>query len=61
MQMAHAANALLAPRATVDHTVAATALAALPFAAALRDGFDPLRDAYNAAVAGERIAPLAPR
>lgn len=61
MQMAHAANALLAPRARVDHTVAATALAAIPFAAALRDGFDPLRDAYNAAVAGERIAPLAPR
>jgi hypothetical protein len=65
MQMAHAANALLAPRVRVDHTVGATALAAIPFAAALREGFDSprggvdsLRDAYNASVAGERIAPL---
>ncbi|MBI1304636.1 MAG: hypothetical protein GC172_12760 [Phycisphaera sp.] len=60
MQMAHAANALLAPRARVDHTVAATAIAALPFAEALRAHFAPMREAYNAAVRGERIAPLAP-
>ncbi len=61
MQMAHAANALLLPHARVDHTVAATAIAALPFAAAMRANFAPLREAYNAAVRGERIAPLAPR
>lgn len=60
MQMAHAANALLAPRARVDHTVAATAIAALPFAEAMRAHFAPMREAYNAAVRGERIAPLAP-
>jgi hypothetical protein len=60
MQMAHAANALLAPRARVDHTVAATAIAALPFAEAMRAHFAPMRGAYNAAVRGERIAPLAP-
>ncbi len=58
MQMAHAANALLAPHARVDRTVAATDIAAIPFAAALRDAFDGLRDAYNAAIAGHRIAPL---
>ena len=61
MQMAHAANALLLPYARVDHTVAATALAALPFALAMRAGFAPMRDAYNAAVKGERIGPLAER
>ena len=61
MQMAHAANALLAPRARVDHTVAATAIAALPFAAAMRAHFAPLRASYNEAVQGERIAPLAAR
>jgi hypothetical protein len=60
IQMAHAANALLAPRARVDHTVAATAIAALPFAEAMRAHFAPMREAYNAAVRGERIAPLAP-
>ena len=60
MQMAHAANALLAPRARVDHTVAANAIAALPFAEAMRAHFAPMREAYNAAVRGERIAPLAP-
>ena len=59
MQMAHAANALLLPHARVDHTLAATALAALPFAQAMRAGFAPMRDAYNAAVKGERIGPLA--
>jgi hypothetical protein len=61
MQMAHAANALLAPHARVDHTVAATAIAALPFAEAMRAHFAPMRDSYNAAVRGERIAPLAPK
>ena len=60
MQMAYAANALLAPRARVDHTVAANAIAALPFAEAMRAHFAPMREAYNAAVRGERIAPLAP-
>lgn len=59
MQMAHAANALLAPHARVDHTVAATALAALPFAQAMRAHFAPMRDGYNASIAGERIGPLA--
>jgi hypothetical protein len=61
MQMAHAANALLAPTVRVDHTVAATALATTAFARAMRAHFAPLRDAYNAAIAGERIAPLAAR
>ena len=61
MQMAHAANALLAPHARVDHTVAATALAAVPFAQALRANFNSMRDAYNAAVKGERIGALAER
>ena len=61
MQMAHAANALLAPNVRVDHTVAATALAALPFAQAMRAHFASLRDAYNAAVQGERIGPLGER
>ena len=61
MQMAHAANALLAPHVRVDHTVAATALAALPFAQAMRAHFASLRDAYNAAVKGERIGPLGER
>jgi hypothetical protein len=61
MQMAHAANALLAPHVRVDHTVAATALAALPFAQAMRAHFASLRDAYNAAVQGERIGPLGER
>ena len=60
MQMAHAANVLLAPRTRIDVTVAATAIAALPIAEAMRGGFPPLREAYNAAVAGERIAPLSP-
>jgi hypothetical protein len=60
MQMAHAANALLAPTARVDHTVAATALAKTMFAQAMRAGFAPMRDAYNTAIAGERIAPLSP-
>jgi hypothetical protein len=60
MQMAHAVNALLAPHARVDHTIAATAIASTEFAAAMRAHFAPLRDAYNAAVADERIAPLAP-
>ena len=61
MQMAHAANALLAPHARVDHTLAATSLAALPFAVALRTGFASMRGAYNEAVVGERIGPLAER
>jgi hypothetical protein len=60
MQMAHAANALLAPRARVDHTVAANAIAALPFAEAMRAHFAPMGESYNAAGRGERIAPLAP-
>jgi hypothetical protein len=59
MQMAHAANALLAPTARVDHTLAATALAGTSLARAMRDGFARLHDPYNAAIAGERIAPLA--
>ena len=58
MQMAHAANALLSGRARVDHTVAATALAALPFAQAMRASFPSLRASYNDAVRGERIGPL---
>ena len=58
MQMAHAANALLSPRARVDHTIAATALAALPFAQAMHAHFPSLRAAYNDAVRGERIGPL---
>jgi hypothetical protein len=61
MQMAHAVNALLASHARVDHTLAATAIAALPFAEAMRAHFAPMREAYNAAVRGERIAPLAPQ
>ncbi|MFM7261794.1 MAG: hypothetical protein ACKO3W_14455, partial [bacterium] len=61
MQMAHAANALLAPHARVDHTMAATTLAALPFAHTMRANFASMRDAYNDAVAGERIGPLAER
>ena len=60
MQMAHAANALLAPAARVNHTIAATAIAGTAFAQVMRDGFAPMREAYNAAIAGERIAPLAP-
>ena len=60
MQMAHAANALLAPVARVDHTIAATALAKTAFAQAMREGFAPMREAYNASIAGERIAPLTP-
>ncbi|MFM7134655.1 MAG: hypothetical protein ACKO0W_10100 [Planctomycetota bacterium] len=58
MQMAHAANRLLEPHARVEHTVAATAIARLPLAAAMRAEFGALRAAYNAAVARERIAPL---
>ena len=58
LQMAHAANALLSPRARVDHTIAATALAALPFAQAMRAHFPSLRASYNDAVRGERIGPL---
>jgi hypothetical protein len=58
MQMAHAANALLSGRARVDHTIAATALAALPFAQAMRAHFPSLRASYNDAVRGERIGPL---
>jgi len=58
MQMAHAANALLSPRARVDHTIAATALAALSFAQAMRAHFPSLRASYNDAVRGERIGPL---
>lgn len=60
MQMAHAANRLLAPRARVEHTLAATSLAQLPLAQAMRAEFGAMRAAYNAAVARERIAPLAP-
>ena len=59
MQMAHAANALVSPHARVDHTVAATAFASLPFAQAMRAHFAPMRDGYNASIAGERIGPLA--
>jgi len=59
MQMAHAANALLTPRARVDLTIAATAIAATEFARAMRANFAPMRDTYNASIAGERIAPLA--
>jgi len=59
MQMAYAANALLAPQARVDHTVPATALAALPFAEAMCAEFASMRAAYNEAVAGERIGTLA--
>ena len=59
MQMAHAANALLTPRARVDLTIAATAIAATEFARAMRADFAPMRDTYNASIAGERIAPLA--
>ena len=58
MQMAHAANALLSPHARVDHTFAATALAALPLAQAMRTHFPSLRASYNDAVRGERIGPL---
>ena len=61
MQMAHAANALLSPRVRVDHTVAATALAALPFAQAMRAHFAELRAPYNDAVQGERIGSLGDR
>lgn len=61
MQMAHAANALLAPSVHIDHTVAATALAALPFAQAMRASFSSIRESYNAAVQGERIGPLGAR
>ena len=60
LQMAYAANALLAPAARIDHTIAATAIAGTAFAQAMRDGFAPMRDAYNAAIEGERIAPLSP-
>ncbi len=60
MQMASAANALILPHARIDHTVAATAFAALPFAVAMRKHFASMRDAYNAAVTNERIAPLGP-
>jgi hypothetical protein len=59
MQMAHAANRLLLPHARVEHTVAASAFAQLSLAQAMRDEFAPMRAAYNAAVAHERIAPLA--
>jgi hypothetical protein len=58
MQMAHAANALLAPHARVDHTIAATAIASTAFAAAMRAHFPSLRASYNDAVRGERIGPL---
>lgn len=58
MQMAHSANALLTPQARVDATIAATALASLPFAQAMRADFASMRAAYNGAVADERIAPL---
>ncbi|MEY4118059.1 MAG: hypothetical protein RLZZ116_1387 [Planctomycetota bacterium] len=61
MQMAHAANALLSTSVRVDHTVAATALAALPFAQAMRAHFAELRVPYNQAVQGERIGSLGDR
>lgn len=61
MQMAYAANALLARQARVDHTVAATTIAELSLSQAIRTNFASMRDAYNTAVAGERIAPLAAR
>ncbi len=59
LQMAHAANALLAPWAKVDATITATALSATPLALALRANFAPLRAHYNAALTDQRIAPLA--
>lgn len=61
MQMAHAANALLSTSVRVDHTVAATALAALRFAQAMRAHFAELRAPYNQAVQGERIGSLGDR
>ena len=59
MQMAYAANRLLAPRARVEHTIAASTLASLPIAECMRANFASMREAYNASVAHERIAPLA--
>ncbi|MFM7050728.1 MAG: hypothetical protein ACKOYN_01145 [Planctomycetota bacterium] len=59
MQMAHAANALLGPSVPVSHTLGATQLARTTFADMLRARFEGSRAAYNAAVAGERIAPVA--
>jgi hypothetical protein len=59
MQMAHAANRLLAPRARVEHTIAASTLASLPIAECMRANFASMRDTYNVSVASERIAPLA--
>ncbi len=58
MQMAHAANTLLASHARVDLTVAATTIAELPFAAAMRGHFANMRQAYNEAVMSERIGTL---
>ena len=60
LQMAHAANDLLAPHAIVDFTITATALAATTLARAIRANFAELRSAYNAVIRDERIATLAP-
>ncbi len=62
LQMAHAANALLAPSVRVDGTIAATEIASTTFAKALRNAFETagVREHYNASIEGQRIAPLAP-
>ncbi|RLS96637.1 MAG: hypothetical protein DWI11_00690 [Planctomycetota bacterium] len=59
LQMAHAANLLLPEIDRAAHTVAATTIARLPFAQALRDHFDArARDCYNLALATQRITRL---
>ncbi len=59
LQMAHAANLLLPENARAAHTVAASTIARLPFAQALRDHFDTrARDCYNLAISTQRIARL---
>lgn len=59
LQMAHAANRLLAPRGSVDFTICASTLASTSIARAMREQFASLRNSYNEAIAGQRIAPLA--
>ncbi len=59
LQMAHAANRLLAPSGAVDFTICATTLATTSLARAMRGNFASLREEYNQAIAGQRIAPLA--
>ncbi|MSR40760.1 MAG: hypothetical protein EXS10_02530 [Phycisphaerales bacterium] len=59
LQMAHAANALLPTSDAPSFTIAATDIARLPFAKAMRAHFDVrARDCYNFALGSERVRRL---